>query len=120
MVMYVRDPLPFNPSPLALAAFRLACYESTSSDLHFILPPSLMCVHINAFYTNTSSYISRGVASVPPNFEAVRLAYLGISRFVLAYFLSQNTIRSTSRVLFIQPAEHPLYPLCVEPKGVKI
>jgi hypothetical protein len=31
----------------------------------------------------------------------------GISRLVLAYFLSQNTIHSTSRVLFILPAEHP-------------
>jgi hypothetical protein len=39
--------------------------------------------------------------------EAVRLAYLGISRLVLTYFLSQNTIHSTSRALFILPAEHP-------------
>jgi hypothetical protein len=42
------------------------------------------------------------------SFEAVRLAYLGISRLVLAYFLSQNTIHSTSRALFILPAEHSL------------
>jgi hypothetical protein len=39
--------------------------------------------------------------------EVVRLAYLGISRLVLAYFLSHNTIHSTSRALFILPAEHP-------------
>jgi hypothetical protein len=32
----------------------------------------------------------------------------GLSRLVLAYFLSQNTIHSTSRALFILPAEHPL------------
>jgi uncharacterized protein (UPF0128 family) len=38
---------------------------------------------------------------------AVRLAYSGLSRLVLAYFLSQNTIHSISRVLFILPAEHP-------------
>jgi hypothetical protein len=38
--------------------------------------------------------------------EVVRLAYLGISRLVLTYFLSQNTIHSTSRTLFILPAEH--------------
>jgi hypothetical protein len=37
---------------------------------------------------------------------AVRLAYLGISRLVLAYFLSHNTIHSISRALFILPAEH--------------
>jgi hypothetical protein len=41
-------------------------------------------------------------------FEAVRLAYLDLSRLLLAYFLSQNTIHSTSRALFILPAEHPL------------
>jgi hypothetical protein len=39
--------------------------------------------------------------------EVVRLAYLGLSRLILAYFLSQNTIHSTSRALFILPAEHP-------------
>jgi hypothetical protein len=40
------------------------------------------------------------------NVQAVRLAYLGISRLVLAYFLSHNTIYSNSRALFILPAEH--------------
>jgi hypothetical protein len=39
--------------------------------------------------------------------EVVRLAYLGLSWLILAYFLSQNTIHSTSRALFILPAEHP-------------
>jgi hypothetical protein len=43
-------------------------------------------------------------------FEAVRLPYLGISRLVLAYLLSHNTIHFTSRALFILPAEQPLCP----------
>jgi hypothetical protein len=41
------------------------------------------------------------------NLEAVRLAYLDLFRLVLAYFLSQNTIHSTRRALFILRAEHP-------------
>ena len=36
-------------------------------------------------------------------------AGLGFSRFVLAYFLSHNTIYSTNRTLFILPAEQPKY-----------
>jgi hypothetical protein len=58
---------------------------------------------------------TEGVTNFPPLpvvkknavvFEVVRLAYLGLSRLILAYFLSQNTIHSTSRALFILPAEH--------------
>jgi hypothetical protein len=42
----------------------------------------------------------------------------GISRLVLTYFLSQNTIHSTSRVLFIIPAEHPHHvPASTSPHG---
>jgi hypothetical protein len=42
--------------------------------------------------------------------EAVRLAYLGLFRFVFIYFLSQNTIHSTIRALVI--AEHPRCLVC--------
>jgi hypothetical protein len=59
------------------------------------------------------------------DFEGVRLAYLGLSRLVLTYLLSQNTIHSNSRALFILPAEHPLRLLnshvcsCVRPRKRK-
>jgi hypothetical protein len=50
----------------------------------------------------------RETATAPAiEIEVVGVAYLVLSRLVLTYFLSQNTIHYTSRALFILPAEHP-------------
>ena len=43
-----------------------------------------------------------------PKYGAVQLI---LARLVSVYFLSHNTIHSTSRVLFILPAEQPLHVL---------
>ena len=46
-----------------------------------------------------------GFTAARPLSEAVRL---GLSRLVSAYFLSQNTIHSTSPILFMRSAEQAL------------
>jgi hypothetical protein len=65
----------------------------------------LSCIHINLGVLGLPKIKSwfRHLSLCAKDFEAVRLAYLGISRLVLTYFLSQNTIHSTSRALFILP-----------------
>jgi hypothetical protein len=58
--------------------------------------------------------MASATSSLQRDFEVVRLAYLGLSRFILAYLLSQNTVHSNSRALFILSVEHPLPSLLLQ------
>jgi hypothetical protein len=96
--------------PLVQCKHRIISYWDTTARLDGILRDEILergkrrtnpCLYTVVLYNNLLLLLQMHRR------ERWRGCSAGISRLVLTYFLSQNTIHSTSRVLFILPAEHP-------------